>query len=113
MSVVREVFDNNKTLSRERQIRDSYFSYVVSIADNKKYVNIYAYDITARKEEEEAKKQEKEKAEMYLNVAAVTILALDRNQNVSLINKRTYAAICFLRKQAYLRFGSGGVSWNW
>ncbi|MBD3232508.1 MAG: PAS domain S-box protein, partial [candidate division Zixibacteria bacterium] len=44
-------------------------------------------DITERKHAEEALRQERDKAQNYLDIAAVMIVAIDENCNVTLINK--------------------------
>jgi PAS domain S-box-containing protein len=72
----------------ERVKGDKFFSYSIVPADSGEYANIYALDITDRKAEEEAKMAERRKAENYLNVAAVIIVAIDKNQLVTLINKK-------------------------
>ena len=45
-------------------------------------------DITDRKRAEEAVKEERDRAQKYLDVAGVIIVALDSNGNVTLINKK-------------------------
>jgi len=45
-------------------------------------------DITERKQAEEALRGERDRAQKYLDVAGVTLVALDAKQKVSLINKR-------------------------
>ncbi|MFC2016811.1 ATP-binding protein [Chloroflexota bacterium] len=46
------------------------------------------HDITERKRMEEALRQERDKAQKYLDVAGVMLVAVDANHKVSLINKR-------------------------
>jgi len=50
-------------------------------------VSAYARDVTERITAAKALKDEKELAQEYLNIAAVMILVLDKNGNVTLINK--------------------------
>ncbi|MFA4902193.1 MAG: PAS domain S-box protein [Desulfobaccales bacterium] len=52
------------------------------------YISGVLFDISKRKQGEEALRQEKETAQRYLDVAAVMFLVLDVPGNVTLINKR-------------------------
>jgi PAS domain S-box-containing protein len=52
------------------------------------YISGVLFDISKRKQGEEALRQEKETAQRYLDVAAVMFLVLDVAGNVTLINKR-------------------------
>jgi PAS domain S-box-containing protein len=52
------------------------------------YISGVLFDISKRKQGEEALRQEKETAQRYLDVAAVMFLVLDVQGNVTLINKR-------------------------
>jgi len=45
-------------------------------------------DITERKQAEEALRRERDKAQRYLDVAGVILVAIDADQKVSLVNKR-------------------------
>ena len=45
-------------------------------------------DITERSQAEKALREERDKAQKYLDIAGVMILAIDRNQTVTLINKK-------------------------
>ncbi|MHA2008967.1 MAG: PAS domain S-box protein [Promethearchaeota archaeon] len=56
--------------------------------NNKEGVRGIIIDVTESKKIEEEAKQEREKAEMYLNLVNVIIVALDRDGNVSMINKK-------------------------
>ncbi len=53
------------------------------------------HDITERKVATQKLKAEHERAEMYLNLAGVIILALDHNGNVTLMNKKGYEILEF------------------
>ncbi|MBY8985429.1 MAG: PAS domain S-box protein [Candidatus Lokiarchaeota archaeon] len=55
---------------------------------NKVGVRGIIIDITERKRIEEKVHQEREKAEMYLNLVNVVIVALDRDGNISVINQK-------------------------
>lgn len=86
--VVADAIGKKIIIRGEREIGERYFAYSIVPVKDRGYANIYALDITDRKEEEEAKMAEKQKAEKYLNVAAVIIIAIDKNQNITLINKK-------------------------
>jgi PAS domain S-box-containing protein len=47
-----------------------------------------SYDITAHKIVDERISKERDKAQNYLNIAGVIIVAIDANQNITLINKK-------------------------
>ena len=48
----------------------------------------YLRDVTERRQAEEALKKERDKAQSYLDVAGVMLLAIESDQTVSLINKK-------------------------
>jgi PAS domain S-box-containing protein len=47
-----------------------------------------AYDITERKQAEDALRQERDKAQQYLDIAGVMFVAIDRDERVSLVNAK-------------------------
>ncbi|MHA1932971.1 MAG: PAS domain S-box protein, partial [Promethearchaeota archaeon] len=57
---------------------------------NREGVRGVIFDITERKKIEERVHEEREKAEMYLNLVNVVIVALDRDGNISMINQKGY-----------------------
>ncbi len=59
----------------------------VSAYPNPHGVTVIARDITERKRVEEALQREKEKAQRYLDLVGTTVVALDADQTVSLINQ--------------------------
>ena len=57
-------------------------------ADGKILVQIILRDITARKKAERIVLQERNNIKKYLNIAGVMILAVDKNESVTLVNKK-------------------------
>ncbi len=70
-----------------RYITVSLRGQLIEKEGEKKIVGLFR-DVTERKKIEEKVQEEKEKAEMYLNLVNVLIVALDREGNISLINKK-------------------------
>jgi len=64
------------------------FSMTLAPVPESGYVNIYAHDITDRKNAQEQLRKERDKAQKYLDVAGVMFLVLDANGRVTLINDR-------------------------
>lgn len=64
-----------------------------------KNILIVMHDITALKKAEEIIKQEKEKAQLYLDIAEVIMLVLDRNGNVSLINSKGLRVLGYSKEE--------------
>ncbi len=62
------------------------FHLVPFTISGKNHLLIMINDITERKKTENLLQYEKDKAQQYLNVACVMMVALDKDQNVSLIN---------------------------
>ena len=60
----------------------------LDIGDLSKGVTFTALDITERRQAEELLKQEKERAESYLNIAGVIMVALDSQGIVAMINRK-------------------------
>ncbi|MFH1740673.1 MAG: PAS domain S-box protein, partial [bacterium] len=56
-------------------------------------------DITGRKQVEEALRQERDKAQTYLDVASVILLALDMDGNVVLVNKKGYEVLGYSEEE--------------
>ena len=63
------------------------------------YISGVLFDISKRKQGEEALRQEKETARRYLDVAAVMFLVLDVPGNVTLINKRGCELLSYPEKE--------------
>ncbi len=60
---------------------------------NQQYVQAIIHDVTEKKKIEEMILKEQQKAEMYLNLVNVLIVALDRNGNITLLNKSGYTIL--------------------
>lgn len=55
---------------------------------NASHLNVYGTDVTAHKRAEEQLRRERDRTQMYLDVAGVMFIALDRSGRVSLVNKK-------------------------
>ncbi len=58
------------------------------VLNGKKYLIGIFRDVTGRRLAEKALREERDKAQKYLDIAGVIILAIDKNQRVTLINKK-------------------------
>lgn len=66
---------------------------------NKKYIQAIVRDITSRLEAEQALKEEKERAQHYLDVAGVVLLAMNKDQEVTLINRMGCQVLGYSEKE--------------
>ena len=66
---------------------------------NRKYVQAIVRDITERVQSEKALKEEKERAQHYLDVAGVLLLAIGADQKVTLINKMGCRVLGYSEKE--------------
>lgn len=96
---INSVIERNYIARGEMEKNGCYYSYAIAPVIDKAYVNIYAMDITARKREEEGKKRERKRAEKYLDVAAVMMVAIGRDQNVSMINRKGCEILGFKKSE--------------
>ncbi|MFX1277086.1 MAG: PAS domain S-box protein [Promethearchaeota archaeon] len=64
--------------------------YSVSVYPTNEGIICIASNITEEKRIEKKLNEEREKAELYLNIAGVLLVALDRNGNITLLNKKGY-----------------------
>ena len=72
------------TPSRERLLRSS----AIDRTDLFKGVTFTATDITERKRAEELLRVERDRAQQYLDIAGVMLIALNRQGNITLVNKK-------------------------
>ena len=72
--------------------------------DDSRYLN-FVNDISARKRAKFELKQERDRAQMYLELSRVFFVALDTNMNITLINKEGCSIICLSKEKA--------VGMNW
>lgn len=85
-----QVLDNRSPLYIEDESFGRTFETIifpVELADQKRGVGGISRDITLRKKAEEAVEQERDRAQTYLDIAAVINVALERGGTVTLINK--------------------------
>ena len=64
-----------------------------------------AHDITQRKEIEKALREEKNKAQHYLDIAGVILVALDISHKVTLINKSGCRILGYTEKRLSAKTG--------
>ena len=69
-------------------VGDKAYSYSLFPVVESQYVNLYAVDVTERKQAEELLKAEKEQAEGFLNIVRVMLAIVSADGNVALINKK-------------------------
>jgi two-component system, cell cycle sensor histidine kinase and response regulator CckA len=76
----------------EDEMKGRYFNNsiypIVNSQGNTETVAIYADNITKIKQAESELKKERDKAQIYLDIAGITIVVIDNDQKVSLINKK-------------------------
>ncbi|MFT3891072.1 MAG: PAS domain S-box protein [Anaerolineales bacterium] len=73
------------TVGKDVWVSARFTRFIVNEEEN---ILLIISDITERKQAEKELKEEKEKAQKYLDIAGVTMLALDREGNVTLINQK-------------------------
>lgn len=86
----RRVLENGKPVYIEDESFGRTFETIifpVDLADQKRGVGGVSRDISQRKQAEAAVEQERDRAQTYLDIAAIINVALDRNGVVTLINK--------------------------
>ncbi len=94
-NIVQEVIEKEKSLANElciyhqegRSIAVEISASLVTVG-GKKLLQAIFRDITKRKEAVDARQKEKERAELYLDVAGVILVVTDRSGIVTLINKK-------------------------
>jgi len=65
-----------------------FYSFFVKPTTEAGYVNLYGRDITERKKAEEEVRRERDRAQTYLDVAGVMMVALDAEGQVMLLNRK-------------------------
>ena len=86
----RHVLETGKPVYIEDESFDRTFETIifpVDLADQKRGVGGVSRDITQRKQAEAAIEKERDRAQTYLDIAAIINIAMDRNGVVTLINK--------------------------
>ncbi len=80
----------NENITKDgRRIICDWYNTVLKDTDGKVTgVASLVHDITDRKQAEEALRESENKAEQYLDIAGVALIALDNEGNITLINKR-------------------------
>ncbi len=111
--LITECLVSGQSVMKEVKIRGRIFSFILAPIADAGYVNMYASDITGQKEAEEELKryrdhletlvkerttelemtnrallEERNRAQNYLDIAGAIIVIIDKDQKVSMINKR-------------------------
>jgi PAS domain S-box-containing protein/putative nucleotidyltransferase with HDIG domain len=75
-----------RTLYREVKIQDRTFGEDIHLSEKHKVLRIYAFDITKRKQAEEALLESEEKYRMIFNATGTAAMILEEDTTISLIN---------------------------
>jgi PAS domain S-box-containing protein len=91
----------NKNILQTLEVEINNNDYILDIIPIKGegYVNIYGKEITTRKRADRTILEERNKAQSYLDLAGVMIIALDKNGNISLINKKGCEVLGYLEEE--------------
>ncbi|MFX1567750.1 MAG: PAS domain S-box protein [Promethearchaeota archaeon] len=79
-----------KTVKKSGEIQWTEIYFRSIIFDGKPAVMNISIDITERKKATDKLKEARERADMYLNLAGVILVAINRNGNITLMNKKGY-----------------------
>ncbi len=85
---IADVLKTGLSKDTELEYNSRIFSLTFAPVVDANYVNVYGLDITRRKQAELALKRERDKAQKYLDVAAVIMVAIDSEGRVGLINRK-------------------------
>jgi PAS domain S-box-containing protein len=77
-----------KSFVNEYKLRGKDFYFEINAYPTQSGISVFVKDITERKRAEEMILKERDKAQKYLDIAAVMLLAIDAEQKVRLINKK-------------------------
>jgi PAS domain S-box-containing protein len=88
------------TFQREVTVGDRVFEESIRVAPEFDAVGIFATDITERKQVEQELRAEKERAQNYLDVASVMLVAMNTAGAVTLINRRGCEVLGWAEREA-------------
>jgi PAS domain S-box-containing protein len=86
--LIQKVFESEKTGQQEEEVDGRVFSFVIAPILDEDYVNLYARDITECVKAQEALREERDRAQQYLDIAGTLIVAINCEGEVTLINRR-------------------------
>jgi PAS domain S-box-containing protein len=86
--VVVDALSSNENKNVEFKCGERICSATITPVVEAGYVNIYGFDITDRKRMERLVRKERDRAQKYLDVAAVILVAIDSEQRVGMINNK-------------------------
>jgi len=91
-------FSTRSLRNKARQLTDieiggRVFSFVVVPVAEADYVNWYGRDVTASRRATEALRRERNRAQEYLDVATVMLVALDKEGTITLLNRKGHEVL--------------------
>ncbi len=88
LSVVKHAIEENAMETHDLTCGEHMYSICIVPSSDFDYVNLYFFDITEQRTNELHLEEEKERAQRYLDIAAVMLLGLDADGRITLVNRR-------------------------